>query len=830
MTHPTSLMTSLATTMGIALSTSATTCVGPPLFSINTFGIASGDAVGSSVALRGDVALAGAPLSDYLVVDSGAVLLHRRIGGVWMENLLLVAPDTTSGDAFGAAVAVVDPQLVAVGAPGHDEPAGDTGSVELFAPGPFTWIHAGTIAPATSGAGGRFGSVLACDGTLLAASAPLAVDAGSDAVGRVELWRREGGAWVFEAALMPSDGCATCGFGASIAIAGDRVFVGAPTDDSATPAGGAVHVYERLAGLWTKTAAIVAVGPASGAEFGAALSCRDNLVAIGAPGTNAGIGTVSVFAPPVGPINATWIAVGAIAAPSATLRFGQAVALAAGARVIVGAPGSPATMRLWRCHLMDLNWVALESSAWTNWPYDYPGLGTRVAADGDFIAVGAPGDGSVGGKLFLSNLEPDDDCDQDGINDECQIDLGLVADVDGDSVPDACEDCNNNRVADFVDIAAGTSPDCNGNLEPDECELSPTEDCDGSGVLDSCEVAAGVVTDCNGNGKPDSCDIAGNPALDCDRSGTLDTCDIAAGLYQDCDASGVPDLCELSANPGLDCDGDGQFDACQISAGLLADCDRNGVPDQCQIDAGVLLDCDRDGVTNRCETTYFLDDGTTATSLGLSPSAWDFLWLNSFRVTRNNETIAALAIAWGGSGPPAGTPGMVALYVDPDDDGDPRNATLAAIVDTSYPAMNTSQFTILPIDPVVVGDVDEVFYVAGFMIGPAGYSAAVDDHVHLPLKQWYAGWPQGTADLTSLEGALEMSGEYAKWAFMLRAITVEGMTLAADLDCDGVVGPADLGLMLTAWGACPPPGVCPADVTQDGVVDGADLASLLATG
>ena len=46
-----------------------------------------------------------------------------------------------------------------------------------------------------------------------------------------------------------------------------------------------------------------------------------------------------------------------------------------------------------------------------------------------------------------------------------------------------------------------------------------------------------------------------------------------------------------------------------------------------------------------------------------------------------------------------------------------------------------------------------------------------------------------------------------------------------DLDGDGVVGGADLTLLLSSWGTCP--GDCPGDLDGNGRVDGADLARLL---
>ncbi len=52
----------------------------------------------------------------------------------------------------------------------------------------------------------------------------------------------------------------------------------------------------------------------------------------------------------------------------------------------------------------------------------------------------------------------------------------------------------------------------------------------------------------------------------------------------------------------------------------------------------------------------------------------------------------------------------------------------------------------------------------------------------------------------------------------------EGTGLAGDLNGDGVVNGADLGLLLAAWGSCPG---CAADLDGNGSVDGADLGVLL---
>jgi len=74
-------------------------------------------------------------------------------------------------------------------------------------------------------------------------------------------------------------------------------------------------------------------------------------------------------------------------------------------------------------------------------------------------------------------------------------------------------------------------------------------------------------------------------------------------------------------------------------------------------------------------------------------------------------------------------------------------------------------------------------------------------------------------------------GKVYLWSVNTGASTVavqldEIVPCPADLSGDGVVDGADLGLLLAAWGAC---GGCVADITFDGQVDGADLGMLLAS-
>ena len=117
------------------------------------------------------------------------------------------------------------------------------------------------------------------------------------------------------------------------------------------------------------------------------------------------------------------------------------------------------------------------------------------------------------------------DCNDNGIDDECDIDCGPLGgacdvtgcgqsfDCDANAIPDDCEaDCNGNGLRDTCDLATGTSEDCNANAVPDECE-----DCDDNGIIDHCDFdctamngtcnvpGCGARNDCNADCVPDAC-------------------------------------------------------------------------------------------------------------------------------------------------------------------------------------------------------------------------------------------------------------------------------------------------------------------------------------
>jgi hypothetical protein len=74
------------------------------------------------------------------------------------------------------------------------------------------------------------------------------------------------------------------------------------------------------------------------------------------------------------------------------------------------------------------------------------------------------------------------------------------------------------------------------------------------------------------------------------------------------------------------------------------------------------------------------------------------------------------------------------------------------------------------------------------------------------------------------------AGDTSTQLYAIARIQLEptGSACPADLNDDGAVNGEDLGILLAAWGACPTTGPCPADLNDDGAVDGVDLGILLA--
>ena len=131
------------------------------------------------------------------------------------------------------------------------------------------------------------------------------------------------------------------------------------------------------------------------------------------------------------------------------------------------------------------------------------------------------------------------DLDGDGALDLAVVNSGGSVAILRNQPVVVSQDCNGNGVPDECDIVAGTCFVCRPGGVPDECEIADgtREDLDGNGVPDDCE------PDCNGNGWDDAIDLV-RGHRDCNGNAVPDECDLVDGVLHDADTNGIPDECE----------------------------------------------------------------------------------------------------------------------------------------------------------------------------------------------------------------------------------------------------------------------------------------------
>ncbi|MGQ0619431.1 MAG: hypothetical protein ACT4QA_05870 [Panacagrimonas sp.] len=357
------------------------------------------DSFGSAVAIHGDTVLVGAPNrvsgtdpTDPGSAVTGAVYVFVRSGSNWTRQAQLEAPDGVRGSRFGRSVSISsDTALIGTG---DARIPATVGSAYVFVRSGASWSQQARLL-AFEGIGGfEFGLTVAVSGdTALVGARPVNFVSGVEVLGVVFVrrgtqWRRQatlevaapigsssslgasvaltgntavigtseetvggnveqgsayvfvrvGETWTQQARLVPADGFADQGFGASVAASGDTVVVGMFDDGRAVPNPGSAYVFVRNGPRWTQQARLLAADGADGDTFGFAVSVSGSTAVAGAPLqdlTHGDQGSAFVFVGPAG--RWTQQAQLATAEGATSDGFGFSVA-ASGDVLVVGAP------------------------------------------------------------------------------------------------------------------------------------------------------------------------------------------------------------------------------------------------------------------------------------------------------------------------------------------------------------------------------------------------------------------------------------------------------------------------------------------------------------
>ncbi len=205
------------------------------------------------------------------------------------------------------------------------------------------------------------------------------------------------------ARLTGSDSTVLNAFGQAVAISGDTIAVGAPSDDDER---GAVYLFTEPAGGWgngTETAKLTAAAGSPGDRLGQAVAIDGDTVVAGAPNQGSGSGGAAyVFVePPGGWTDGTETA--RLIGPSPAERLGSSVAIG-GAVIVAGAPE--------RAESMGAVYVFVEPpGGWADGTADgrltasdgvaVNRLGTSAAIAGTTVAVGAVNRDASRGAVYV---------------------------------------------------------------------------------------------------------------------------------------------------------------------------------------------------------------------------------------------------------------------------------------------------------------------------------------------------------------------------------------------------------------------------------------------
>ncbi len=216
-----------------------------------------GELLGSSVAVDGGTAVAGAPLFDFMIgeevfLDGGRAIVFSFTGSSWVQIAVLNAGiDQGAFDGFGLSVAL-DGDFAVIGAPHNDDDGESSGSAYIFDRnagwGQVKKLTAGNDADTND----LFGVSVAIRGDTVVIGAYGNIHSGLDRPGSAYVFQRTQGGpnmWGKVTRLDASDAADSVRFGFSVSIDTGVIVIGSPKYDMLPPGNeGKAYVF-RFNGL-----------------------------------------------------------------------------------------------------------------------------------------------------------------------------------------------------------------------------------------------------------------------------------------------------------------------------------------------------------------------------------------------------------------------------------------------------------------------------------------------------------------------------------------------------------------------------------------------------
>ena len=365
------------------------------------------DVFGGAVAIDGDTMAIAAPgrLHRDFDTDTGAVFIYRQTGDSWVVDQELSIPANPNNGSdltdFGTSIAI-DGDTMIVGAPGSN---GGRGVAYVFTQNGGVWSQSQRILPSDSGRSDRFGASSAISGNTIAIGAP----GHSNELGSAFVFVQTDDGWVEQAQLeVPAESEVQELFAHSIAVDGNTIAVGMPGDDEDHNRQGSVRVFVRDGTTWTQQQALFASDAARQNELGTSVAIDGDTIIAGAPfRLPTGIddqsdGAAYIFSR----TGDAWTEdQQLVVSSSESLTFGISIDIEADSAVI-GAGDFPNPGAVFHYALVAGSWQEQTRFVGSDATIGEE-IGRVVAFDGDTIIAGAPGDddaGSFAGSAYVFNL------------------------------------------------------------------------------------------------------------------------------------------------------------------------------------------------------------------------------------------------------------------------------------------------------------------------------------------------------------------------------------------------------------------------------------------
>jgi hypothetical protein len=238
---------------------------------------------GSTVAMSGSTLVVGAPNDKGVILpQEGAAYVFDRTGHTWASVVKVFDSQPQSGSKFGRAVAI-HADIIAVGAPESNGPiANAQGAVNVYRRVNGAWTFEQRLTASDGAVSDFFGASVAVSGNRVVVGAFAADAPGQDDRGAVYVFQHNGVSWIEQAKLSPSDGAATDWFGNCVAINGGTIVVGSPNKDGlAIPNHGAAYVYVPIGEFWNEQGILLPDTLQAHSAYGSSVAIDGNTIVVG---------------------------------------------------------------------------------------------------------------------------------------------------------------------------------------------------------------------------------------------------------------------------------------------------------------------------------------------------------------------------------------------------------------------------------------------------------------------------------------------------------------------------------------------------------------------